>query len=421
MNGGDGSRGDPTSTTAAAAGEPIPLPSETCPSCQSSTCHCFRPGASAGKRRRHAKAKLSQVWIDFNRALRSIEPFHTMHWIRVLFVSVSSYLYHMSRLSSLVETLRLDTVWRPLVPAFGIGLVLFVEVVYFTRLREHFVVRAWCKPCAAASLETTTAGYGEATCTVDGKTTYCVWDIVHSFFAVYLGIMIAFHYMCTTFASPGVVLSPILENDQNDGAVKVEEKWSCMDARGGCCFINPTLDVMYERRLVSMYPSARVDADESSNEQAGNTTNASDTFTSEVRYFPSPFRSFCKKCKKERPARAHHCSACNRCVLQVGTFRWRRIRSGVAHVHFCCTHLANSHLSLLSFCLSLAFLVYILLPDGPPLSVGQQLHRFRELPILFPNYILHYTWHPLRHTAAGTALLWSNEESSSRSTASNYC
>lgn len=307
--------------------------------------------------------------MDFNRALRSVEPFDQMHWMRALFVATVQYLYHVSRLSVAVQTSRLDTIWRPLVPAFGIGLVVFVEVIYFAKLRYHFVVRSWCEPCndnttsKGIASHNDGAGYGEATCTTtDGETTYCVWDIAHCCFAIYLGIMITFHYVYTTFASPGVVLPVVKNSGETDtsstaqNVSRVEEKWSCIDARGGCCFIDPVLDVAYERRLVSMYPSTSVDADESS-ENVNGSADAADAdadadvdadagTAAEVRYYPSPFPSFCTKCQIERPARAHHCSACNRCVLQVRRMYimcWNQIF--VSHVH----HLISLFLFLLFF------------------------------------------------------------------------
>ena len=141
-------------------------------------------------RRQDAQHNLSRTWADFNRALRSVEPFDQWHWMRLLFVAVARYVYHQSRWAVLVEALHLDAVWRPLVPAFGLSLVAFVVVVYFAKLREPFVVRAFCKPCGGlgmGALKEQRRQYqdGEASCVfANGHTSYCAWDVAFSFIII---------------------------------------------------------------------------------------------------------------------------------------------------------------------------------------------------------------------------------------------
>lgn len=31
----------------------------------------------------------------------------------------------------------------------------------------------------------------------------------------------------------------------------------------------------------------------------------------------NPFRKYCRRCKCFKPARAHHCSICNRCIVKM--------------------------------------------------------------------------------------------------------
>lgn len=286
----------------------------------------FREGGHSRRRRRQdAQANLFRTWADFNHAIRSVEPFDQWHWMRLLLVASVRCAYYQSRMELVVDTLRLDEVWRPLVPAFGLSLIAFVEVVYFAKLRETFIVPTWCKPCAAAlgtSKEQQLQQYGAASCVLeDGITTRCAWDVAFSFIAVYFGTMISYHYINAVFSSPGVVLpgndkSPA-DGDQRNGRMVQ----NCMEARGGCCFINTTINIASERRLVSMYPSASNDDNDEdacifikdSNKGVG---DDEDDSQDQSRYFPSPFASHCTKCKLTRPARAHHCSTCNRCILQ---------------------------------------------------------------------------------------------------------
>ena len=272
---------------------------------------CRQDGGQCRRRRRQdAQTNLSHVWADFNRALRSVEPFDQWHWMRLLFVAGLRYAYHQSRMAVLVDVLRLDKVWRPLVPAFGLSLVAFVEVAYFAKLRGPFVVRTWCRPCEASAQQKQEQQLDAPPCVLeDGTTTRCLWDFAFSSVAIYLGIMIVYHYMNAVFSSPGVVL----DNSSNDKSIDRRNGLmvqNCMEGRGGCCFIDTAIDVASERRLVSSYPSAPME-DNAEGRKAGD-----DQDDDQTRYFPSPFPSTCRKCNLTRPARAHHCSTCNRCILQ---------------------------------------------------------------------------------------------------------
>ena len=275
---------------------------------------CRRDGQSRRRRRQDAQTNMSQVWADFNRALRSVEPFDQWYWMRLLFLAVLRYAYHQSRMVVLVDVLRLDEVWRPLVPAFGLSLVAFVEVAYFAKLREPFVVRVWCKPCAVQQEQE--QRLGSPSCVLeDGTTTRCLWDVVFSCIAVYLGIMIVFHYMNAVFSSPGVVLPEEDDNDNRGDQRHGLMMQDCMEGRGGCCFVNTVIDIASERRLVSSYPSASMD--DNDEDTKDDIRDKEDDDQDQTRYFPSPFPSECRKCNlTTRPARAHHCSTCNRCILQ---------------------------------------------------------------------------------------------------------
>ena len=235
----------------------------------------------SGSQTQQAKVDLDRTWAAFNSALHSSENFDQLHWIWALTAALSRYTCHASRLSVLAS------VWRPLVPAVGVGLVLFVLVTYFWTLRRCYIIERWCRGGPKG------AGPPELSCN---------WDLAHSAFALYLAGMIIFHYARATFQSPGVILPvPLRADTESD-----QMQWSCMDGRGGCCFVDAPLDVDHERHLASLWSRA---IDQPGPEVCHSASGE------QVLQFPFPSPSFCSKCHVERPPRCHHCSVCNRCIL----------------------------------------------------------------------------------------------------------
>jgi hypothetical protein len=245
----------------------------------------------------------NQTWTEFNRALRSPAPFPAFQWVFSLAMAAWNYLYVQTRLVRVVQTYHLTSLWRPAIPGIAIGLIAFVLVSYFGTLRALFRTR-WC----AGDVDATT----------------CRWDLIHTCFVLYLGTMILFHYLAATFQSPGVCVVPdatarrVCYNTQCCGigigidstttvcrectpdATLPPQRWKSIHGQGGCCGIDPILNFALEKKRVAAYGEFLT------------TTNGHDASD-----FASTLPTFCNKCQITRPPRAHHCSQCNRCILQM--------------------------------------------------------------------------------------------------------
>eukprot|EP00567_Pseudictyota_dubia_P006351 CAMPEP_0197434662 /NCGR_PEP_ID=MMETSP1175-20131217/2366_1 /TAXON_ID=1003142 /ORGANISM="Triceratium dubium, Strain CCMP147" /LENGTH=522 /DNA_ID=CAMNT_0042963469 /DNA_START=81 /DNA_END=1649 /DNA_ORIENTATION=+ len=270
-----------------------------------------------------ASEDLRVAWNNFNRALRSPEPFDQLHWIRVLGVTSMRYLYHVSRLNTFLRGLNLRKIWRPLVPAFGMGLVIVVVASYFLSLRDKVIRKIWCE--CIYSFDGEENNPLPKVCAEKSKD--CNWLVFHDSLVIYIAIMILWNFLLTTFASPGVVV-PVKEislsasrtddvstNNPTNATEWVGKaqpssisRWTSTEGRGGCCFVNPVLDVAAEQNRVSLYGKLEVANDK--HEKGG------DFGWTNIKHFPSPEPTYCNKCKQLRPPRCHHCKSCNRCVLQ---------------------------------------------------------------------------------------------------------
>jgi len=222
--------------------------------------------------------QLPQTWNDFKRALRSPEPFNPFAWLYRLIVAAASDLYHKTGCASFVHRYRLNIIWKPLVPIFAMALVVLVVFSYFASIRSLIQLR-WC--CQKEA---------EATCE------YCNWMLLHDFLVIYLSFMILFHYTKTVFQSPGVALPH-----------PAPEKWTAMQSQGGLLGWDAVLDEAAERKRVATY------GDLNSPDAYSQSTNGSNT---QISYLPSPDPSYCNKCRIIRPPRCHHCSSCQRCILE---------------------------------------------------------------------------------------------------------
>ena len=221
---------------------------------------------------------LPQTWNDFKRALRSPQPFNPFIWLYRLINAVVVDLYYKTGCASFVHRYQLNVVWKPVIPIFAMSLVLLVVFSYFASIRS-LVQSRWC--CQQEA---------EATCQ------YCHWMFLHDFIVIYLSFLILFHYAQTVFQSPGVALPH-----------PAPEKWTAMQSQGGLLGWDAVLDEAAERKRVGLYGNM-ADLDVSS--QPANSSNT------QISYLPSPDPSFCNKCCITRPPRCHHCSSCQRCILQ---------------------------------------------------------------------------------------------------------
>lgn len=153
--------------------------------------------------------------------------------------------------------------WRPMVPLFGVSLVLFIIYSYVSSLRS-LVRPRWC------SSTTTTS----TTC----------WTVIgHDAIVTYLGIMVLFHYFSTIYRSPGVVLKQDIAANHHHR----HPHWNPWKGQGGIAggWWRAKCSPDDERKLVALYSD-------------------------------SAAWTFCKKCQHHRPPRCHHCSVCQRCILQ---------------------------------------------------------------------------------------------------------
>lgn len=214
----------------------------------------------------------NRTWAGFQQALRSTtEPFDAPRWTIRLIAGLLEYLYHASGLQSLVQHYRLGKVWRPVTPAFAIFLIIFSLTSYFVSLRVQVFRPRWCPSAHEA----------------------CAWDCAHDAIVVYVGIMILYYYVAVIFQSPGVALQTPARGD-----------WKAMESQGGVLGWNAKLDEAAERNRVALYGCRTASSPQQSE-------------TSEQQYYPSTNFSYCDKCKIWRPPRCHHCSTCNRCILQM--------------------------------------------------------------------------------------------------------
>lgn len=227
------------------------------------------------------------TWADFNRALRSPEPFPAFQWTFRLMKASIGYFYYWSGM----HRFGFHEIWRPCVPAFALLLVLFVVFCYFSVLRTTIGAR-WC-----------------ANCTVDNNDpqcqSKCLWPHVHDGFVLYFGFMIIFNFLSASLSSPGVVLSYKYKgiDDNGDGEARLlpELKWRSIEGQGGCCCIEPIFNIRAERIRLIHYQ---------------NTSDALNKSTINDDCFPDTKSTFCENCRIERPARSHHCRVCRRCILE---------------------------------------------------------------------------------------------------------
>jgi hypothetical protein len=212
------------------------------------------------------------------------------------------------------------------VPLFAISLVLLVSLSYFASIRSSVVAPRWC--------------HGPS------RHSRCLWLPVHDALVLYFTGMILFHFLSATFASPGVAL-PVEDVGVDDvdgsddsptgvGATPEQQQkqrrrqpqqlqlhWSAAAGQGGFWGCNPAaVDRAAERNRVELYfvrhgaagnaSGANANANRSEPMVAGNIKPDE----RHKEWYPSTEPTWCDKCSVLRPPRCHHCSQCDRCVLQ---------------------------------------------------------------------------------------------------------
>lgn len=240
-------------------------------------------------------AQWKRTWHDFNRALRSPQPFHQWYWIQQLVSSASKYVFGATGLQHFVSTYQVKQRLQSILPAFGITLVLFIWWSYLTTFRP-MLRQEWCHSTTES---------------------YCRKDKIHSTIVTYLIVMIAWHFVVACFSSPGVAVP---------NSLKVTT-WKARNAQGGFCCFNPPFHVEIERKRVALYDGILMD--KSQVVLKGRPPLPADNVAWE---FPWTNPSYCEICDIIRPPRCHHCKVCNRCTLQVSLLRMNKF-SLVAHDH----------------------------------------------------------------------------------------
>ena len=224
-----------------------------------------------------ARERWIQTWNEFKTSITDItSEFHQFYWIHRLFRDGCAYaieLLYLARFTKLLSRQR--CLLEKLIPCFVIALVLSIMLVYRRILHDAIIV--------------------EQVCSSDDD---CTWSRIHWVFAHYLVIMILSNFIRTSVTSPGIVI-PAEMFAQNQGRKYnrlLERFW---------ILVGRQIDIEAERYRGALYVSGQSNLWHPPDGQV---------------YIPSPNQSFCKKCKLYRPARSHHCSKLDVCVLQVCQF-----------------------------------------------------------------------------------------------------
>jgi hypothetical protein len=280
------------------------------------------PPAKEAQERFQGEYRLPNTWRSFLRALRSSnDTFNPFSWILRLASAA------LSDAGTCTGCSR--RYFAAVLPLFAITLVLLVAASYFSSIRSDVIRPRWCKHPRSES---------EAQ-------SQCLWMTMHDALVLYFTVMIIFHYVSATFMSPGVAL-PDDADDQgiNAGAFKDQKspahasgatspgqhyrkpcrrRWTSAAGQGGFWGCNPApIDRAAERHRVELCfgPPGTVTRTCNSDVSRTSAVACSDGQVNgdigNDGWFPRADPTWCDKCSITRPPRCHHCSQCQRCVLQ---------------------------------------------------------------------------------------------------------
>ena len=250
-------------------------------------------------------ANLVAKWNEFNVEIRDIHAdFDQLHWIKTLSAAGLNYLLHLTRMIRALNFAKENKGHLiHLLPLLSLTLVGFIVVAYIFILHEKVTVERWCSD----SSDESTSGHLPESCRSSNMLLFGV---------CYIGTMIIYNYVRTTFSSPGVintvsstcVTTTSTTNDGNANAnANANATWRSYRGQGGTCYIALKQNLTKECNTLQRY-----------------SMNGAEQFSTQEFlpesgsvFIPNPSHSFCKKCQMMRPPRCHHCSHCNRCVLQM--------------------------------------------------------------------------------------------------------